>query len=72
MDSPAPARFVALHVESARLEADAIEKLGQQYRLTKREQEALRHFSLGLSTVEVAKRMTINSQTVKAFLRGII
>ena len=44
----------------------------QQFNLTQREREALEHLLQGLSSKEIANRMNISSNTVKAFLRLIM
>ncbi len=44
----------------------------QQFNLTQREREALEHLLQGLSGKEIANRMNISSNTVKAFLRLIM
>lgn len=43
-----------------------------QFNLTPREQEALKYLLLGLSNKEIANRMNISPNTVKAFLRLIM
>ena len=44
-------------------------RISQQFNLTKREREALGHLLEGLSSKEIATRMNISTNTVKAFLR---
>ena len=46
--------------------------VAQQFRLTRREREALEYLLRGLSTKEIANRMTVSANTVKAFLRLIM
>jgi DNA-binding CsgD family transcriptional regulator len=63
---------IALHLEKDFSAADAAYELGDKYNLTEREQEALRGILMGLSSKEVAGRMNISPNTVKAFLRLIM
>jgi len=46
--------------------------VSQQFSLTRREREALEYLLQGLSTKEIANRMTVSANTVKAFLRLIM
>jgi DNA-binding CsgD family transcriptional regulator len=46
--------------------------VAQQFSLTRREREALEYLLRGLSTKEIANRMTVTANTVKAFLRLIM
>ncbi len=46
--------------------------VAQQFRLTRREREALEYLLRGLSAKEIANRMTVSANTVKAFLRLIM
>ena len=64
--------LVALHLEKVATATDAIHEIGVKYNLTEREQEALRGISMGLTSKEVAERMNISPNTVKAFLRLIM
>jgi DNA-binding CsgD family transcriptional regulator len=64
--------LVALHLERVSSTSDAIFEVGSKYNLTDREQEALRGISMGLTSKEVAERMNISPNTVKAFLRLIM
>jgi|SRR5271165_403349 len=70
-ENGAPA-MVALHIESVSAVNDAIGAVAAKYGLTGREQEALRGISMGLSSKELAERMTISPNTVKVFLRLIM
>ena len=64
---------VVLHFQRGGTSAsDAIHKVASEYRLTDREQEALRGISLGLTSKELAERMSISPNTVRAFLRLIM
>jgi DNA-binding CsgD family transcriptional regulator len=51
---------------------DAVRQIGIDYRLTDREQETLMGVSMGLTSKELAERMNISPNTVKAFLRLIM
>ena len=51
---------------------DAVYQVAADYGLTEREQEALVGISLGLTSKELAKRMNISPNTVRAFLRLIM
>jgi DNA-binding CsgD family transcriptional regulator len=64
--------MVALHLEKDSSATEAIYEVAAKYHLTDREQEALRGISLGLATKELAERMNISPNTVKAFLRLIM
>jgi DNA-binding CsgD family transcriptional regulator len=63
--------IVALHLQRDPSASDAIQEVALKYHLTGREQEALRGISMGLTTKELADRMRISPNTVKAFLRLI-
>jgi len=45
---------------------------GDQFHLTRREKETVRLLSAGLASKEIAARMQISANTVKAFLRAIM
>jgi len=64
--------MVALHLEKVSSIADAIHAVAARYRLTAREQEALRGISMGLSSKDLAERMNISPNTVKVFVRLIM
>jgi DNA-binding CsgD family transcriptional regulator len=49
-----------------------ISKLAEQYHLTDREQEAITYLLQGLTSKEIAVRMKISPNTVKAFLRLVM
>ena len=51
---------------------DAVHQVGVEYSLTDREQEALIGVAMGLTSKELAVRMKISPNTVKAFLRLIM
>ena len=64
---------LALHLEKDSSSAsDAIRGVASKYRLTEREQEVLGGISMGLATKELASRMNISPNTVKAFLRLVM
>jgi DNA-binding CsgD family transcriptional regulator len=47
-------------------------ELAKQFRLTRREQETIEYLMQGLTSKEIADRMVISPNTVKAFLRLIM
>ncbi|MEO8370943.1 MAG: helix-turn-helix transcriptional regulator [Candidatus Solibacter sp.] len=51
---------------------DAVSVISAEYRLTVREQQALRGVLTGLTSKQVAQQMNISPNTVKAFLRLIM
>jgi len=51
---------------------NAIYEAALKYNLTEREQEALKGVSMGLSNKQLAERMNISPNTVRAFLRFIM
>jgi DNA-binding CsgD family transcriptional regulator len=67
----APA-IIAVHFETDLNGADPISDMASDYHLTKREEEALRGIAMGLTTKELADRMSISPNTVKAFVRMIM
>lgn len=64
--------LIVLCVEKDQSVEDTADELGAKYNLTEREQEALHGILMGLSSKEVAERMNISPNTVKAFLRLIM
>jgi DNA-binding NarL/FixJ family response regulator len=64
--------MVALHLEKDSSMSDAMFEAAAKYNLTGREQEALRGISMGLTNKELAERMSISPNTVRAFLRLIM
>lgn len=64
--------LVALHLEKDSSASDTIDEVAARYRLTEREQEVFRGISMGLATKELAERMNISPNTIKAFLRLIM
>jgi DNA-binding CsgD family transcriptional regulator len=63
---------LALHLERDFSAMDAIDKVAARYHLTEREEETLKGVALGLTSKELADRMHISPNTVKAFLRLIM
>jgi len=51
---------------------NAVNEVAKQFELTAREREVLRGIALGLTSKEIAGRMSISPNTVKAFLRLIM
>jgi DNA-binding CsgD family transcriptional regulator len=64
--------LLAVHLEADVSGNDPISEIATNYRLTEREEEALRGIALGLTTKELAHRMEISPNTVKAFVRLIM
>jgi len=50
----------------------SLSQISEQFNLTQREREVLEYLLQGLSSKEIANRMNISSNTVKAFLRFIM
>jgi len=67
-----PGRVTVLHLARDLSMADTLSQIGTEYRLTNREQQALEGVLLGLTSKEVAERMSISPNTVKAFLRLVM
>jgi DNA-binding CsgD family transcriptional regulator len=67
-----PDRVTVLHLARDLSMADALSQISAEYRLTLREQQALEGVLLGLTSKEVAERMSISPNTVKAFLRLVM
>lgn len=64
--------IVVLHLERDSSMGNAIYEAALKYNLTEREQEALKGVSMGLSNKQLAERMNISPNTVRAFLRFIM
>jgi DNA-binding CsgD family transcriptional regulator len=64
--------ILALYLKRELSIAEAVKQAGAEYHLTDREQEALIGVTLGLTSKELARRMEISPNTVKAFLRLIM
>jgi DNA-binding CsgD family transcriptional regulator len=67
-----PPAMIAVHFEADANGGDPIGDIASEYHLTKREGEAFRGIALGLTTKELADRMNISPNTVKAFVRLIM
>jgi DNA-binding CsgD family transcriptional regulator len=67
-----PGPLLALYLKRELSMVDAVHQVGVEYSLTDREQEALMGVALGLTSKELAVRMKISPNTVKAFLRLIM
>jgi DNA-binding CsgD family transcriptional regulator len=67
-----PAYITVLHLTRDLTIADTLSRIGSEYRLTAREVQALEGVLMGLSSKEVADRMGISPNTVKAFLRLVM
>ncbi len=63
---------VALHLEKDLSASEAASEIGARYHLTERELEALEGILMGLGNKEVAARMNISPNTVKAFIHLIM
>ena len=63
---------VAVLLERGPSELASLSQVSQRFNLTQREQEALEYLLQGLSSKEIANRMNISPNTVKAFLRLIM
>ncbi len=59
---------MALLIERDPVSANLL-AIAEKFNLTQREYEAVQHLALGLTSKEIAARMGISSNTVKAFLR---
>jgi DNA-binding CsgD family transcriptional regulator len=63
---------LALHLKREASLIDDVNKLAAKYHLTDREQQVLLGISRGLTSKQLAARMSISPNTVKAFLRMIM
>ncbi len=63
---------MAVLLERAPEPARQVSKIAQQYHLTVREQQAVRFLTEGFSSKEIAARMGISPNTVKAFLHLVM
>ena len=61
-----------LHLRRVASFKDAVRRVGSEYHLTDREQEALIGVSMGLTSKELAVRMNISPNTVNSFMRLIM
>ncbi len=71
-DTPGAKPAIAVHFETDEQTADLVSQSAIEYNLSDREEEALRGIALGLTTKELADRMSISPNTVKAFVRLIM
>lgn len=65
-------QHVVILLERGPSELLPLARVSQQFNLTPREQEALEYLLQGLSSREIANRMKVSPNTVKAFLRLIM
>jgi DNA-binding CsgD family transcriptional regulator len=63
--------MMALLIERDPVSADLL-AIAEKFNLTQREYEAVQHLALGLTGKEIAARMGISPNTVKAFLRLVM
>jgi len=67
-----PGYVTVVHLARELSMDDALTLISAEYRLTVREQQAVRGVLSGLSSKEVAMQMSISPNTVKAFLRLVM
>ncbi len=67
-----PSIIIAILLHRNSTASEAISEVAIDFHLTERETQALSGICLGLSSKELAKRMDISPNTVKAFLRIIM
>jgi DNA-binding CsgD family transcriptional regulator len=65
-------RMLLLHLERGSSANDAVSQLAAEFSLTDREEQVIVGISLGLTSKELADRMHISPNTVRAFLRLIM
>ncbi len=63
---------IAVLLERANFGLIALSPISEQFNLTRRERDALENLLQGLSNKEIANRMNVSPNTVKAFLRLIM
>jgi DNA-binding CsgD family transcriptional regulator len=63
---------IAVLLERAPVGLLPLSPVSEQFKLTRRERDALEHLLQGLSNKEIANRMGVSPNTVKAFLRLIM
>jgi DNA-binding CsgD family transcriptional regulator len=63
---------LAVLLERGPCEVIPLSQVSEQFNLTRREREALGHLLQGLGSKEIANRMNISTNTVKAYLRLIM
>lgn len=61
--------MLTLYIKRDPCPADAVRQIAVDYRLTEREQQALIGLFMGLTSKEIAAKMNISTNTVKAFVR---
>ncbi len=64
--------LIAVHLKKEVSIPDVVRHAAAEYRLTQREQEAVVGICMGLTSRELADRMSISPNTVNAFLRTIM
>lgn len=64
--------IVALLIERMAPRSINVSRIAEEFRLTRREREAMELLILGLTSKEIASRMRISANTVKAFLRLVM
>jgi DNA-binding CsgD family transcriptional regulator len=69
---PGPRPILAVHFVKGASEYDMLSEAGARYHLTDREKEALKGIAIGLTSKDLAARMGISPNTVKAFVRIIM
>ncbi len=67
-----PPAMIGVYIHAENNGIDPTTKIAAKHRLTEREAQALRGIAMGLSTREMAERMNISPNTVKAFVRLIM
>ena len=63
---------IAILLERSKKSNIDLSNLPERFRLTKREVETVEHLVRGFNTQQIAERMGISPNTVKAFLRSIM
>jgi len=72
-NSGKPSRMISgILLERSALKSANIRQVAQQFHLTQREQETVGLLTLGLTSKEIATRMNISPNTVKAFFRLVM
>jgi len=72
LDGSAADPLLVLYLKREVSVIDTVNQVGRDYQLTDREREALIGVSMGLTSKELAERMNVSPNTVKAFLRLIM
>lgn len=70
--SNTPAPSLAFVIERVHPEAGPVSELAERYHLTVRERQAVEFLTEGLTSKEIASRMHISPNTVKAFLHLVM